>query len=259
MCIELQRLIWGYTEVECVPARTLAVAIKIGGHVLVARDGVLPIGFALAFPGRTNGIDHLHSNMVGVLPAYQGCGVGFKLKARQREIALGQGLENIEWTFDTLAQRNAYFNLVRLGAIVRRIHANLYGISKSPLHAGMPTDRFVAEWPLTSQEWPDACREFPLQRPRLIHFAFAYPPLSTRSGCRILCGRSLFRQNYKANCSSGSPRAMRLPDSPWNIRNRHSYLNGIKNDPLFSYGRAIDSHAHRRNKCFYGNLHSRND
>ena len=49
-----------------------------------------------------------------------------------------------------LQVKNGYFNLVRLGAIVRRIQPNLYGITSSPLHGGLPTDRFVAEWHLTS-------------------------------------------------------------------------------------------------------------
>ena len=40
--------------------------------------------------------------------------------------------------------------LNRLGAIARRYVPNLYGISSSPLHRGLPTDRLVAEWWLDS-------------------------------------------------------------------------------------------------------------
>ena len=154
-CVQLQGAIWGYSEIERVPARTFAVAINIGGSVLIAHDGDVPIGFALAFPGRHEGIDHLHSNMVGVLPGYQGCGVGFQLKVKQREIALEKGFQRIEWTFDPLAIRNAHFNITRLGAIIRRVLPNAYGISASPLHGGMPTDRLVAEWCLSSRRVMD--------------------------------------------------------------------------------------------------------
>jgi len=56
----------------------------------------------------------------------------------------------VEWTFDPLETRNAHFNLNRLGAIARQYLPNLYGLTTSPLHRGMPTDRLVAEWVLDS-------------------------------------------------------------------------------------------------------------
>src|SRR5437588_801587 len=51
---------------------------------------------------------------------------------------------------DSLEVKNAHLNLSRLGAIVRRYVPNQYGISSSPLHRGLPTDRLVAEWWLKS-------------------------------------------------------------------------------------------------------------
>jgi len=56
----------------------------------------------------------------------------------------------IEWTFDPLEIKNAYLNLMRLGAITRRYNINQYGITSSPLQGGLPTDRLVAEWWLSS-------------------------------------------------------------------------------------------------------------
>ena len=38
----------------------------------------------------------------------------------------------------------------RLGAIVRRYVPNQYGTTSSPLHGGLPTDRCIAEWWLSS-------------------------------------------------------------------------------------------------------------
>ncbi len=73
-------------------------------------------------------------------------GLGRQLKLRQRDDALARGIDLIEWTFDPLELKNAYFNIERLGAIVRRYVRNQYGISTSRLHGGMPTDRCVAEW-----------------------------------------------------------------------------------------------------------------
>jgi predicted GNAT superfamily acetyltransferase len=84
--------------------------------------------------------------MAAVLPRFQDRGIGRELKLKQREEALARGLDLIEWTFDPLELKNAHFNIVRLGAMVRRILPNQYGRTSSPLHAGIPTDRFVAEW-----------------------------------------------------------------------------------------------------------------
>jgi predicted GNAT superfamily acetyltransferase len=72
--------------------------------------------------------------------------VGRRLKLRQREDALARGIPLVEWTFDPLELKNAFFNIERLGAIVRRYAVNQYGITGSPLHGGLPTDRCYAEW-----------------------------------------------------------------------------------------------------------------
>ncbi len=61
-----------------------------------------------------------------------------------------RGIELIEWTFDPLEIKNAFFNMERLGAIVRRYVPNQYGTTSSPLHGGLPTDRCIAEWWIAS-------------------------------------------------------------------------------------------------------------
>jgi predicted GNAT superfamily acetyltransferase len=109
------------------------------------------IGFCFAIPGiKPTGRAYLHSHMLGVLPLYRNTGVGRRLKLLQREEALTRGIHLIEWTFDPLELKNAFLNIERLGAIVRRYHVNQYGITGSPLHGGLPTDRCVAEWWLDS-------------------------------------------------------------------------------------------------------------
>ena len=47
---------------------------------------------------------------------------------------------------DPLELKNAYFNIERLGAMIRRYVLNQYGTTTSHLHGGLPTDRCVAEW-----------------------------------------------------------------------------------------------------------------
>jgi predicted GNAT superfamily acetyltransferase len=81
-----------------------------------------------------------------VRESYRNAGLGRKLKLAQRDDALARGFELMEWTFDPMEIKNAYLNIVRLGAIVRRYSVNQYGTSSSPLQGGLPTDRCVAEW-----------------------------------------------------------------------------------------------------------------
>jgi len=73
----------------------------------------------------------------------------------ERQDALKRGIGLVEWTFDPLELKNAHFNLVRLGAVVRQYIPNCYGITNSPQHAGLPTDRLVAEWWLDSERVKD--------------------------------------------------------------------------------------------------------
>ncbi len=150
--VRLQRDIWGFEDVELVPARLFVVASKIGGQVLGAFDGARMVGFCISLPGikRGDGHPYLHSHMLGVVDDYRNTGVGRRLKLAQRDEALARGIDLVEWTFDPLEIKNAFFNIERLGAIVRRYVPNQYGITASPLHGGLPTDRCVAEWWLRS-------------------------------------------------------------------------------------------------------------
>jgi predicted GNAT superfamily acetyltransferase len=155
VCVDLQQRIWGYAPLDTVPDQIFIVAKKTGGQVLTAYDGDVPVGFALAFAATREGLTYLHSHMVGVVEEYQNRGVGRLLKLAQREDALERGINLIEWTFDPLQLKNAHFNIERLGAIVRHYIPNLYGRTSSPLHAGLPTDRLVAEWWVGSQRVED--------------------------------------------------------------------------------------------------------
>ena len=152
----LQKEIWKFTDAELVPVRIFVVANKIGGHVIGAFDGRNKgqnemVGFALAIPGNRNGHSYLHSQMLAVRQQYRNAGLGRRLKLYQRDEALRNGFELMEWTFDPLEIKNAYLNIERLGAIARRYSVNQYGITSSPLQGGLPSDRLIAEWWLKSR------------------------------------------------------------------------------------------------------------
>lgn len=150
-CVVLQRQVWGFDDSDLVPARMFVVARKIGGQVFGAWDSNRLVGYALALPGDRNGHLYLHSHMLAVLAEYRNAGLGRLLKLRQREDAVARGIDLMEWTFDPLESKNAYFNIERLGAITRRYVPNQYGFTSSRLQAGLPSDRLVAEWWLRSK------------------------------------------------------------------------------------------------------------
>jgi len=147
-CVRLELATWG--EHITVPAAIFVVAHHTGGQILGAFDGKRLVGFTMAMAGVRPGQEFLHSHMTAVLPEYQNQGIARRLKLLQREDALARGIRLIEWTFDPLELKNAHFNLVRLGAVMRRYIPDCYGVTESPLHAGLPTDRLVAEWWLDS-------------------------------------------------------------------------------------------------------------
>jgi predicted GNAT superfamily acetyltransferase len=147
-CVRLESVTWGKDIL--VPSAIFVVAHHTGGQILGAFDGAKMAGFTMALVGTRGGRPFLHSHMTAVLPEYRDRGVGRRLKLFQRQDALKHGINLVEWTFDPLEIKNARFNLVRLGAVVRRFVPNCYGITDSPLHAGLPTDRLVAEWWLGS-------------------------------------------------------------------------------------------------------------
>jgi predicted GNAT superfamily acetyltransferase len=145
--VDLQRTIWGFADLELLPLRFLVVVSKVGGHVFGAYDGPRMIAFCFAIPGiKSDGMPYLHSHMLGVLPEYRNAAIGRRLKLRQREDAVARGIKLIEWTFDPLELKNAFLNIEKLGAIIRRYSPNQYGMTSSPLHGGLPTDRCYAEW-----------------------------------------------------------------------------------------------------------------
>src|SRR6267154_4115083 len=149
-CVRLEREVWKSADIDVVPIPLFVVAAETGGQVLGAFHGKHLVGFTMAIAGWRNRKPFLHSHMTAVKDSHRDRGIGRQLKLFQRADALARGISLIEWTFDPLVTKNAYFNFMRLGAIARRYVPNAYGITTSPLHGALPTDRLVAEWHLRS-------------------------------------------------------------------------------------------------------------
>jgi predicted GNAT superfamily acetyltransferase len=154
-CVRLQQEIWGYPESEVYPLRLFVNLAHIGGHVIGAfghrqRGAEQLVGFVAGMPAWRDGERYLHSLSLGVARGHENLGLGRRLKLKQRELALAVGVRRIEWTFDPLRAKNAFFNIVRLGAIARRFLPDYYGDVRSRLQQGLPSDRLVCEWWLRS-------------------------------------------------------------------------------------------------------------
>jgi len=151
-CQEVQRRAWGLQEDSyIVPVATLAAVNKYGGLVLGAWRNEQLVGFAFGFLGRLQGDLILYSQLTAVLPQEQGEGLGYALKAGQREWARAEGLATSAWAFDPMQAGNANFNLHRLGAHCRIYTPDMYGERRDALNAQLSsTDRLIAEWKVTS-------------------------------------------------------------------------------------------------------------
>jgi predicted GNAT superfamily acetyltransferase len=145
---EVIRQAWGPQQV---PQSNLLHALSHAGNaVLVAvRDGS-PVGAAFGFLGWAGGV-HLHSHMTAVTRSHQNHGIGYALKSWQRVLCLQHGVSEMRWTYDPLIARNAYFNLVKLGAQVRAFFPDFYGAMDDVVNAGDHSDRFEVSWRLDSE------------------------------------------------------------------------------------------------------------
>lgn len=154
--VELERHIWGTGYDDVVPVSILSVSVLRGGVLIGAFDGDRMVGFVYSLPGLKHGKPMQWSHMLGVLDEFRNDGLGLRLKMLQRDRTLAMGLDLIEWTFDPMQTLNAHLNFTKLGVVVDEYEINVYGKSMSPLHGGNPTDRFVAQWRIRDETFPNS-------------------------------------------------------------------------------------------------------
>jgi len=145
---EAQKKAWGITQDGyVVPVATMVGAQHHGGLVLGAflPDGQAA-GLSFSFMGRVHGELCLYSQLTGVVPGFQGRGIGGQMKWAQWEFAKKHEIPIIAWAFDPFQTGNAHFNMHMLRARARRFLDDMYGPRTDALNAGVPTDRLIAEW-----------------------------------------------------------------------------------------------------------------
>lgn len=150
--VAFQESTWGRGFSERVPKSLMKVTQRLGGVVGGAfdADGEM-VGFVYGMTGLEHGRPVHWSDILAVSPGVRDRGLGRRLKLFQRDAVLELGVTRMYWTFDPLESRNGYLNLGKLGAVVREYVPDMYGVSDSPLHRGLGTDRFVVTWELDSE------------------------------------------------------------------------------------------------------------
>jgi len=147
---QLQREIWGVEDLEIYPALALKPQKEVGATLIGAFTEGRMVGFVFGFPGILDGETIIHSDMLGISPAYRSNNLGYLLKRAQRDAAIALGVKRITWTFDPLQSRNAHFNFSKLGVIADRYYVDYYGVTSSFLHR-YGTDRLWVTWLLDDE------------------------------------------------------------------------------------------------------------
>lgn len=176
---ELERLTWASPDDDLIPTHVGVTVLKNGGALLgafaddgpaqtgglvgaalwwigtdtrpIVMDAPRPLSEGLLPPAHIAAALKVCSHIAGVLPQWQGRGIGLMLKLKQRELVLQQGLtDRITWTYDPLYRTNGVLNIHRLGATCNSYFTNVYGDMTDALNRGVPSDRCQVDWLLNS-------------------------------------------------------------------------------------------------------------
>lgn len=150
---ELFAVVWERPGDPPINGDVLRALSHSGNYIAGARSGGRLIGGIVGWLGMHEpGELHMHSHILGVLGGDEAKGLGFALKQHQRTWCLNHGVPTIEWTFDPLVRRNAYFNLTKLGADAARYLVDFYGTMQDGINAGDESDRILVRWALDSEK-----------------------------------------------------------------------------------------------------------
>ncbi|HEX6468867.1 MAG TPA: GNAT family N-acetyltransferase [Streptosporangiaceae bacterium] len=154
--VDLFSTIWGRSTNPPMTLELLRAFTKAGNYVAGAFEGGQLLGACVGF-FHAPAEDALHSHIAGVSRAASGRSVGFALKVHQRAWALMRGVSEIAWTFDPLAARNAYFNIVKLAARPAEYLLNFYGAMGDSINGDGDSDRLLVRWRLRERAVVRAC------------------------------------------------------------------------------------------------------
>ena len=156
-CVALQKEVFALPEIEISPLRHFIVSRHAGGFTMGAFAGNQLVGFVLSVSAFVGNSRFFYSHMAAVKKGFQSSGIGAKLKWAQRATSLEKGVNFIKWTFQPVQSRNAFFNLEKLGVIIKHYEPNFYGTDYSTSggqskNIRLDSDRLFAEWHLEDEK-----------------------------------------------------------------------------------------------------------
>ena len=143
---ELLGRVWATDGPTLISVNFLRALAHTDHYVSAAWAGDVMVGASVAFWWGPDRPGTLHSHITGVAPDIQSRGVGLAMKLHQAAWTRAKGGKTVTWTFDPLVRRNAWFNLMKLGAELVAYHPNFYGEMNDGLNQGQPTDRGLVVW-----------------------------------------------------------------------------------------------------------------
>ena len=161
--VRLFARIWGRDANPPMSLELLRAFTKAGNYVSGAFVADQLVGGCVGF-FHAPSEDALHSHIAGVSPEMTGRAVGFALKLHQRAWAMGRGVDRVAWTFDPLVSRNAYFNIVKLGARPVEYMPNFYGLMLDTVNGDGDSDRLLIHWSLRDPAVAEACGQAGVRR-----------------------------------------------------------------------------------------------
>jgi predicted GNAT superfamily acetyltransferase len=181
-CQALQGLTWGTGEHSgLIQHSVLGIMTNVGGLVVGGFVDDILKACLISFAGYDKSGSLIHwSSRLAVHPDYRDSGLGHDMKNHQRLACKEMKVKDIYWTYDPLESRNAHFNINKLGAQVEEYKRDAYGLSASPIHQGIGTDRFLVRW---SVKTPCKPRTFELAE---IPFFAESLTKQTGSVCKIM-------------------------------------------------------------------------
>ena len=162
-CVRMQHAIWG--------DRLHRDRARHHAHASRRRSAASPpapstangrlLGFVFGMMGMIDGRLVHWSDLLAVHPDARNKGLGRRLKLFQRELLLPLGVETMFWTYDPLVAKNAYLNIVRLGARPAEYVVDMYGADTHTRAARRHRHRSLRRRVEAHAEWRRQCLPTP--------------------------------------------------------------------------------------------------
>lgn len=135
---------------EVLPAALLVAVGRSGGILLGAYDGdgeSPPLcGCLIDLVSRYENSPARLTLVHTVAKEARNRGIGYLLRAKEREACRSEGAKVVTWTIDALRSAEAHFAFNKLGAIAVAYERNLFGERGEPGSHGLARDRLAVEW-----------------------------------------------------------------------------------------------------------------